>query len=363
MPVNFYATMNDHTGYGNAVKNFSNSFLNSGIRTRLEFKGMGRIKKTYNFGLSRTLDSDFYLQIPEYNFYAGLNRNYRIGYFYWEADKLPESWGKSIKTLDEIWAPCNLVKEVCIDSGYNGEIKVVPTPCEDWESDKKLFIPAPGMNYNIDDSIYKFYSIFQWHSRKGYRTLLNSYYKAFNRGDRVILILKVNPIRPQESYIQKIKDEILEIKRKLNQQYYPPVYLIHGIVGLEEIRAIHNSADCFVLPHHGEGWGMPIHDAMLQGKQIITTKYGGITEWLSSSSAHIIEHKMGPVQDMSWNKYYNKKQNWAYPMEDHLVSIFRDVYLNHESYSNKGSEAKKIAKDFTINSISKVIYKNLLRFK
>ena len=61
------------------------------------------------------------------------------------------------------------------------------------------------------------------------------------------------------------------------------------------IYSLLNSSDCYVAPHHGEGWGMPIHDAMYAGKHIITTKFGGVTEFLDNDSV-IFAHER--------NKYF-----------------------------------------------------------
>lgn len=356
MPVNFCAPTNEFSGYGNAVKNFSKAFSMSGVRTRYMLTGNSVYATMKGLRSSNIkTDLDFYLHVPYYCKYN--THNYKIGYFYWEADKLPASWIANIKKLNEIWAPCELVKRACLEAGFNKKIRIVPTPCDDWTSDKKIFLKSPYSNEELEDDVYKFYSIFQWQNRKNYKTLLRAYYKAFDSNDKVLLIIKTTQI---DSDIDK---SIFEIKKGLNLKYYPPVFISRDKLPVEEIRAIHNTGDCFVLPHHGEGWGMPIHDAMLQGKQIITTKYGGITEWLSNDSAHIINHKMGPVKGMEWNQFYNSGQNWAHPDEEHLVSLFKDVYKNHYLYGDKSIKAKKIAKDFTVEPISKVILKELASYK
>ena len=88
---------------------------------------------------------------------------------------------------------------------------------------------------------------------------------------------------------------------------------------------------------------MPIHDAMQAGKQIITTKYGGVTEYLTNESAHIIKHKLGPVSNMEWSRLYNSQQNWAYPGLTHMQGLMREVFENHDSYlSAPGSYPREL---------------------
>lgn len=362
MAVRFFGPINNHTGYGNAVKNFAKAFSLSEIKTKFIFgEKVNKDQDAFINSLNNydgKCDIDFYLHGPPWSKHR--SALYKIAYFYWEADRLPRIWIKGLSKIDELWVPCNLVKEACIRARFNGPIKVIPTPCEDWTTNDKVSIPSNfSKNYVVDDDIYKFYSVFQWHNRKGFRELLSAYYKSFNENDKVLLILKVNALGFAGQSLDKIKPEILEIKRKLNLSYYPPVYVSTELVDAGVIKALHNTGDCYVSSHHGEGWGMPIHDAMRLGKQIITTPFGGVTEYLNDESAHLIQYTLGPVSGMSWSPLYGQYQNWAYPSVTHLSRLFRDVYENHLRYNHKAELAQKIAKTMTISEVSKIIKKEL----
>jgi hypothetical protein len=362
VPVRFFGPVGSDSGYGNAVKNFAKAFSNSSVRTKFVFPEKRR-KNNLEFyqGLENykgNCDIDFYLHCPPYTQHK--SSAYKIAYFYWEADRLPRSWSRSLNRVDELWVPCKLVRDACIRAKFDGPIRIIPTPCSVWETEVNVVIPSSfSKDFVVGDDVYKFYSIFQWHNRKGYKELLNAYYKAFKENDNVILILKVNALNIAGNTKDFIKSDILEIKRKLNLKYFPPVYLIIDIVPVDTIRAIHNTFDCYVASHHGEGWGMPIHDAMRMEKQIITTKYGGVTEHLDNNSAHIIKHSIGPVNDMAWSPLYGKYQNWAHPSVNHLSKLMRDVYINHNKYNDKSKRAKQIAETMTIDKISKIIEREI----
>lgn len=359
MPVRFFGPIGNHTGYGNAVMNFAKAFSQSSIKTKFMFGKNGQeiLKDLNNFnGNSST---DFYLHCPPYHKHQS-TAGYKIAYFYWEADQLPRYWSESIHKVNELWVPCQLVKTACIKAKFKGPIKIIPTPCEDWICNEKIEIPSSfSKDFVVSNDVYKFYSIFQWQNRKGFDTLLNAYYRTFNENDNVLLILKVNPLNIGSYKQSMIKPNILEIKRRLNLNYYPPVYLSMDIVEPNVIKSLHNYGDCYVSPHHGEGWGMPIHDAMRLGKQLIVTQYGGVTEYLNKDSAHLIKHTIGPVTNMEWSPLYGSYQNWAHPSVNHLSSLFRDVYENHNSYKEYGERAKIIANEMTIEKVSKIISKEL----
>lgn len=358
--VRFFGPINNYSGYGNAVFNFAKAFSESSINTKFLFSNKASnsqyIKKLQRY--KGPTNIDFYLHCPPYNTHK--SNAYKIAYFYWEADRLPRNWVRSINGVDELWVPCNLVRDACKRAKFRGPIKVIPTPSDYWNDREEVdFVISSDNKYMVNNDLYKFYSIFQWQNRKNWITLLTSYYKAFSDSDNVVLILKVNPLNMGNYVESEIRADILRLKRRLNLPYYPPIFLSTSIVPTDSIRAIHNVGDCYVSPHHGEGWGMPIHDAMHSGNQIIVTKYGGVTEYLDDSSAHIIKHSLGAVKNMEWSPLYGSYQNWAYPSSNHLSKLFVDVYKNHNDYTSKAEKAKIIANSMTIQEISKIISKEL----
>ena len=356
--VRVFGPIGQASGYGQAVRNFCEAFSISKVPTRFEF---AESQKKYVQDLEAypgTANTDFYLHCPPYDKHK--THNYKIAYFYWEADRLPAHWSKSLNKVNEIWVPCQLVRHACLAAGFRGILKVIPTPVKPFDLSLKIGIPASFSDqYILSDNVFKFYSIFQWQERKGFKELLRAYYSTFTSDDNVVLILKVNPLNNQADTKAKIYQDIQKIKNTINKKNLPPVYLSKEIVNIKDIYALHNSADCYVAPHHGEGWGMPIHDAMYAGKQIITTKYGGVTEYLNDSNSHIINHELGPVSNMEWSPLYNSSQKWAYPNVKHLGELMRDVYLNSSKYKEKGQQAKIVAEKMTIQNIAKLLEKEL----
>ena len=352
--VRFFSKVSGHTGYGQASKNFIITLSDSDLRVKMQTKGKIR-------SIGRPINSyegpagiDIYLHCPPYDRHT--SANYKIGYFYWEADALPRQWKRSIHRLNEIWAPCELVSSACKKIGFKGRIEIVPTPSTFYIPDMNVGISSPvSPEYLISDSIFKFYSIFQWHERKGFKELLKAYLTEFSKKDKVILILKVMPLGISKYKKENIKIDIINLKRKLNLKEYPLIYLIDETIPLQDVYALHKYSDCYVSAHHGEGWGMPIHDAMLAGNHLITTKFGGITEYLGEESAHIIKHTIGRVKDMGWSKLYSDDQRWAHPSVSHLKGLMRDVYENSGSYVDKTKNAKKIAESMSTDEVGKII--------
>jgi glycosyltransferase involved in cell wall biosynthesis len=345
-PVRFFGHAKPNSGYGNATMAIARAFSDSSIPTKYIINNE-EFKSSLN-NYDGNTEIDFYLQTPPFSKHK--TSSYRIGYFYWEADVLPKLWAKDIQTsVDEIWVPCQLTKSAVLKAGFRGRVEVVFTPyvnnleCNDI---KVLSNISPSLV--LSDDIFKFYSIFQWNERKGYNELLTSYYNEFSSNDNVILILKVNEVKHKGHGLERIKNDILKIKSRTNKKNMPKVCLITQHLSREDLNGLHSICDAFVLPHHGEGWGMPIHDAMLHGKNIITTKYGGITEYLNDDSAFLVDFNLGEVNRIDWNPWYEKGQKWAYPRISSIMSNMRYLY---ENGSTKGLVAKDIAERFSINNL------------
>ncbi len=318
--INFHLITNDkNTGYGKAASNMMEAISATGSTVNPIFPGR----------VGPNAEIDFFLRPPPWN--AGRSKR-KIAYFYWEAIPLPAPWAASLNQVDEIWAPCKLVEDCCKMAGFRGKIYRVPTPAKPFDLQK---IPYADF-FGINKDSFIFYSISQWHNRKGWNELLSAYFDEFSESDNVGLIIKTNPINAASQ--SQIPEDVRIIKSRFGTKKTAPLILIPGIISEEDVLSIHKTGHCYVAPHHGEGWGMPIHDAILARKQIIATKFGGVVEYLADESFYPIPFSMTQVTGMEWNGAYNPEQRWAQPDIDSLKKLMREAY-----------ESKNIKKNMLIN--------------
>ena len=350
--VKFFGKPSGTGGYNQATRYIARAFSESNIPVLFDsdapfFEEMS----TY----SGQCNIEFYIHTPPFSRHMG--GGYKIGYFFWEADRLPKSWGRDIcSSLDEIWVPCNLTKKACRKAGFSGPIEVIHTPRPSELNAGPIAVPLKGSDKMIvGKDTFVFYSIFQWNERKGYRKLFRAYYEEFSGKDNVLLVVKTNPIKHRDHGLPKINNDLLFLKKYCKNRRAPHVFVTTKTLEDKHIAGLHNFGDCFVLPHHGEGWGMPIHDAMMHNSLIITTPYGGITEHLNDSNALLIKHKMVEVKPMNWNPYYQTNQRWAEADIGHLRRLMRAVYNGEIESSELIARAKRVAESMDIKAFSKGI--------
>ena len=335
--INFHTiTTNVNTGYGKATSNMIDVFRDTGAKLNILTPGQRPLYA----------DIDFYLRPPPWNY--GVAKR-RIAYFYWEALPLPDGWASLINSIPEIWAPCPLVAQACKMAKFNGKLHIVPTPAKPIDFSKIKNISIDG----IREDCFLFYSIFQWHTRKGWRELVRAYFEEFNENDNVCLVIKTNPINNES--LKQIPEDISLIRSEYSHKSTPKLFLITDNISEQDLLSIHKSAHCYVAPHHGEGWGFPIHDALLSGKQIIATKFGGVLEFIDDANFHPIPFEMESVSEMSWNAVYNSKQKWAQPDFNSLKKIMRDVFTNYKKYIEKNMLIKDNLNSLTPEYIAKTI--------
>ncbi len=253
-----------------------------------------------------------------------LKRNtgkYKIGYTMLETTGIPKEWVRQANQMDEVWVPSKFNVDTFRNSGVQVPIYVMP-----------LGIDPDYYNIKIKSykkhTKYTFLSVFEWGERKAPEILLNAYAKAFNQKDEVILLCKIFN-----------KDGSIDIEKEIKKLDLPSdsaeiVFLYNMEITDYQMPALYRSADCFVLPTRGEGWGMPILEAMACGKPVIATNWSAQTEFLHSDNAYLLE--VEKLIDAQAKCPYYKGFQWANPSEEHLIYLLRYVYEHQEEAEKKG---------------------------
>lgn len=265
---------------------------------------------------------------------------YHIFHLFWETDKLPDWWVWALNLCDEIWTGCEWNKETFIRSGVKKPIWVCPQPIN---TNLPSFDAFPLVNNGSTiGSRFTFYSIFQWIERKNYDGLIAAYYSAFEDTDPVALLLKTYIDKFTGEERDTIIEHIQEIKARMGLEKTPPIYLTTELMSRGDVYRLHQTGSCFVLPHRGEGFGIPIAEAMQMGKPVITTQLGGVTEMLPKNVFYPIPHDMKGVFNMDFVPWYGKDQNWAHPSIEVTATHMRYVYENQLKASTVARAGQKL---------------------
>ena len=247
---------------------------------------------------------------------------YRIGYTMLEVDGIPDDWVQLCNALDEVWVPSTFNARTFQASGVTRPIHVMPLGVNPdyFNPQIREFRTSPR---------YTFLSVFEWGERKAPEILLRAYARAFSAQDDVLLILKVFN-----------RDPGVDIKAQmaaLPSGSAPVALLYNQEIPSHQLGSLYRSADCFVLPARGEGWGMPILEAMACGLPAIATEWSAQTDFMNETNAYPLRVKQ-LVPAKAKCPYYTGFR-WAEPDEDHLVHLLRHVVAHQIEAREKGARA------------------------
>lgn len=78
----------------------------------------------------------------------------------------------------------------------------------------------------------------------------------------------------------------LAAKRGKRRGQLPPVELIQHELSREELRWLYAVSDAFVLPSRGEGWGLPVVEAMAMELPVVVTNATAMTTYLTAENSY-----------------------------------------------------------------------------
>jgi len=321
----------DYSGYGEANRHAAAALHAAGLNVIAEpvhyttepsdFGAIGQLMEqlTHNTG-------DYGIKIihttpDQYKRYMEPGK-YHIGHFFWETDRVPEEFAAGLRLVDEIWTGSEANADAIRKSVPDAIIRVYPQAIET----EREWPETPYEINNFDGHL--FYSIFEWTDRKNPQGLLDAYWHEFQDGENVGLLIKTYFRNFDLQNKRMIREQIEAFKKKSGLTKFPRVFLYMDLMDRSHVMRLHKTGDTYVSPHRGEGWGLPIAEAILAGHPVITTGYGGISEWLQNiNGAMILDYEMVPLRGMDHSaRWYGRDQKWADPRIDQLRTSMRWAY-------------------------------------
>jgi len=151
--------------------------------------------------------------------------------------------------------------------------------------------------------------------RKGIDSLLQAFGQAFNKSDKVKLVIKTFPNQHNSTDIH-----LRKMKEKFHR--HADIEFINKDFGIEQMLDLFNTADCVIQPSRGEGFGLPLYEALCFGIPVIATDWGGHKDFISSSHGILVDFDFATSD--SHLKNFNSL--WAEPKVEELVKAMRSMY-------------------------------------
>jgi glycosyltransferase involved in cell wall biosynthesis len=252
---------------------------------------------------------------------------YRIAFFAWETTRIASHHRAALQGFDEIWAPSRWGRDVLVSNGFAPHtVHVVP---EGVATD--LFTPAA----RPPDGRFRFLCVGKWEERKCIAELARCFSTTFAAEEDVELLLHAH-----NSYLPgfAIDHELAALGLGAAQG---PAIRPSMPRDAPALAALYRDCHAFVLPTRGEGWGLPILEAMASGLPTIATSCSAQQDYLNEHNGYPVRvAAMVPVHDPIFYSAGEALGDWAEPDWDHLSATMRFVFDNRAAARERGARAR-----------------------
>lgn len=268
-----------------------------------------------------------------------------VGWTMLEVTGLPPAWVAGCNSMDEVWVPASFNVETFRNSGVTVPIHVMPLGV-----DVDYF--HPEITGFRPSTRFTFLSVFEWGERKAPEVLLRAFAEEFKDSEDVLLLLSVFNRDPQVDVHQQIADLDLPATA-------PIVVMLNPRFAAHQMGSLYRSADAFVLPSRGEGWGMPVLEAMACGLPTIATRWSGPADFLHEGVGFPLEpRRLVPAEARC--PYYEGFE-WADPDVEQLRSLMRQVVDDPDAARARGlAAAAEVAANWTWDHVAAKVKSRLL---
>lgn len=252
-----------------------------------------------------------------------------------ETDRLPDGVAERCNAMDEVWVASRFNLETYVRAGVKeSKLRYVPPGV-----DTHLFCQGVVPLQIPRKRGFNFLSVFDWHQRKGYDVLLRAYLQEFKPDEDVSLVLKVSQFNSSLTDLQGEITYFVERSLGLRLEDAPPIILVNGFIPQQDIPRLYATADCFVLPTRGEGYGRPFLEALSCQVPVIATGWSGQSDFLTQVNSYPIGYKLVPVpEDVDVEVFAGHR--WAEPDLDHLRHLMRHVFSHQEEARSRAARGR-----------------------
>ncbi len=255
----------------------------------------------------------------------------------WEFGALPVDWVRAAEHVDEFWLPSRYVRNVYIESGVPAnKLAVVPNGV-----DAEKFRPQAAPMPLATQKKFKLLFVGGTIHRKGPDLLLKAYLENFSAADDVCLVIK--DFGGQGVYAGQTFEQ--QIRAAQARPGAPEILYLNEELAAESLPGLYTAANCLVLPYRGEGFGLPVLEAMACGLPVIVTAGGATDDFVRDDFAwRIPAERRAFGREVSGMKLAGPGW-WLEPDLAALGKAMREAFANPAATRTRGEVACSHARE------------------
>ena len=195
--------------------------------------------------------------------------------------------------------------------------------------------------------------------RKNVGLLIKAFYETFkNKMKKPALILKAS--MGGTSYLdrEEMLKRIATIRKSVNSNNVPNVYLLHGEFSDEEMNQLYNhpKVKSMVSLTKGEGYGRPLLEFSLTKKPILTTNWSGHIDFLDPEFTTLMSGELKEIHKSASNDWLIKEAKWFNVEHGEIGFYLRDIFEHYKKYIPLGrKQAHKSRTEFSFEKMKELL--------
>jgi glycosyltransferase involved in cell wall biosynthesis len=265
----------------------------------------------------------------------------KLAFFFWEESVVPSSHVEFLNSnFAAVLVATEFVRKVLRDSGCKLPIKVAPLGVDQIiDAADKIASHGPA-----DANRFRFLHVSSAFPRKGVDVLLSAYFSEFSADELVELVIKTSP-----NIHNNLADQIERLRH--HHRNPPRVVVDERPLDEGELAQLYRTANAVVLPTRGEGFNLPAAEALALGLPVISTAYGGQSDFLTEDTGWRLDFDFAPSQ----SHLSSDESLWLEPRASDLREIMR-------RFVDRGTRAKLREEAFARAKIGQKLVRSIYRW-
>ena len=245
----------------------------------------------------------------------------------WEFGSIPAEWAVQLRNVDEIWCPSRYVRSLYLQAGIPTEkLKVLPNGYN-----PLVHHPNAAPTPIATRKRFKFLFVGGTIARKGADLLLATFLKTFRRSDDVCLVIK--DFGGKSAYQGQTLSE--RIRAAQADTAAPEIVYLDQDLPEQELAGLYTSCDCLVHPYRGEGFGLPVLEAMACALPVICTGGGATDDFATDEFVHRLPSRRAFIGNSVSGMKLDHRGWWLEPDLEELSGVMREVVLNPQPFKER----------------------------
>lgn len=279
-----------------------------------------------------------------------LDGSHRIGMWYWELEEFPRGHAAGFKHVDEVWVATDFIRESVSALSPGTPVRTVMPPLPQREGEAGVLPERFGIDPERPFFLFTF-DFLSLAGRKNPYGLVEAFEKAFPDelpGGPQLVIKTINGNKAASD----------AERLRLQMAGRGDLILVDEYLPNDERHVLVAHCFAFVSLHRAEGLGLTIAEAMAWGKPVISTRYGGPTQFLNDENSlqvgwtrSFVPEDMGP---------YEKGRRWAEPDLDEAAKLMRRLIADPAAAAAIGEQGARDIRDLHHPTVAGARIKELL---